>query len=176
VPIPKEIPHFLLQNIDTNRMIIRTSLKVQALFYTFLNHKESSDDMKKNQSSNYFKKPKKSQKSRRHSMNSGSYIPNSFINNEPILDSINRSQQSPIKFQKKQSSISDEEEQLLLTPLKNDLLDETPHLRDHSYEKKEKASAYFLMFCNICRSFIAIGVLAIPYGFTKSGKKAFFVC
>lgn len=32
----------------------------------------------------------------------------------------------------------------------------------------------FFMFFNICRSFIAIGVLAIPYGLSKIGKPAFF--
>lgn len=36
---------------------------------------------------------------------------------------------------------------------------------------------YFLMFFNICRSFIAIGVLAIPFGLSKIGNQvSFLIC
>jgi methionine aminopeptidase len=139
--------------------------------FTFLTKPEQEQPLKKKPKT-YLKKPKKS---RRHSCNSnysnGEYI----LPNDPFINSNSKetSMHSPIKFRKKQESISDEEEQLLLTPFKNDLMEETPHLRNES-ERKEKASAYFLMFCNICRSFIAIGVLAVPYGFTRSGNKKIF--
>ena len=40
----------------------------------------------------------------------------------------------------------------------------------NSQNSKSNATIYILMFFNICRSFIAIGVLAIPFGLSKIGK------
>ena len=117
----------------------------------------------------YLKKPKKSKRDSGISTYSyeGSILPDiPFVNSS----SKDANTQSPIKFLKPQISISDEEEQLLLTPLKKDLMQEDQNLQNYQNTRKEKLSAYFLMFCNICRSFIAIGVLAIPFGLTKSGK------
>jgi hypothetical protein len=43
----------------------------------------------------------------------------------------------------------------------------------HSDKKTHKFWVNFFMFFNICRSFIAIGVLAIPYGLSKIGTVSF---
>jgi hypothetical protein len=39
------------------------------------------------------------------------------------------------------------------------------------FDKNNSKFVYLLMFFNICRSFIAIGVLAIPFSLSKIGKK-----
>ena len=40
-----------------------------------------------------------------------------------------------------------------------------------SDEKVSKGVSYILLFGNICRSFIAIGILTIPYGLSKIGSE-----
>jgi hypothetical protein len=66
--------------------------------------------------------------------------------------------------------VSDEEERLLQSYEKNQLSMNSLVSEFSACESNEKLSAYFLMFCNICRSFIAIGVLSVPYGLSKCGK------
>ena len=94
----------------------------------------------------------------------------SFLNDETFPYEIDNPSDHIQSYPKKEPLISDEEERLLLTPSKKRISQESMEQQASLNSGKEKASAYFLMFCNICRSFIAIGVLAIPYGLSKSGN------
>lgn len=119
----------------------------------------------------YIKKPKKRISK---PIDPGFSTIKSFYNDEPYTNEIPNQlipKSEHIRcFPKKEPLISDEEEQLLLTPSKTNSSEHSVEQQASFGSNKEKASAYFLMFCNICRSFIAIGVLAVPYGLSKCGN------
>ena len=94
----------------------------------------------------------------------------SFLNEETYPELFEKIDSSPESNKNNNPLVSDEEEQLFLTPTKNHNIYKLKSDPSFSNMPSEKASAYFLMFCNICRSFIAIGILAVPFSLSRSGK------
>ena len=141
----------------------------------------SNKTRKKSSQKNYIKKP--TDPSREHHQ----IIADLYLD-EPFHDESNYDIPPKTRVNKKQRDLfnehagpqfpskktepffSDEEENMLLTPSKRNGSMNSMTSEFSACEPNEKLSAYFLMFCNICRSFIAIGVLSIPYGLSKCGK------